>query len=340
MDVLITGGAGFIGSHLVDALVARGDRCTVLDDLSRGAASNLAHHGEAVRLVEGSVTDRDLVADVAREAEAVYHMASVVGVRSTMGDPTRVIQVSVVGTTNVLDGTPPEAAVLVASSSEIYGRSSSVPFDEEAPGLLGPPQVARWSYAHAKACSEHLALAAGQRRRPPTVARYFNVYGPRMARAVDPSVVARFLDAAAGDEALRVQGSGRQTRNFVYVDDAVTATVAALERAPGAVVNLGSPEETTVSRLAGLVIDVTGTAAGWESAPFDPMVDDPPRRSASGRRAADLLGWQPATDLADGLRRTWHGWPGRTTSEAEAEPTTPEPRSARQRMPPVSHAPR
>ena len=324
MRTLVTGGAGFIGSHLVDALVDRGHACTVLDDLSRGDRSNLAHHGDAVTFVHGSVTDRDLVHDVARDADAVLHLASVVGVRSTIADPTRVIDVSVRGTANVVDAAPTGAALLVASSSEIYGRSPEVPYDEQTPGVIGAPDVARWSYAHAKACSEHLALAAGRTRsRPPAVVRYFNVYGPRMPRTIDPSVVARFLDAARVGEPLRLHEGGRQTRNFVYVDDAVEATLAALELASGRVVNLGGPLESSISDLAHLITKVTGSSSEVVSVP-DPAsaagaFEDPARRSATGALAASLLGWEPTTPLEDGLTRSWESW---TAGLDELRPVT------------------
>ena len=217
MRVLITGGAGFIGSHLVDALVARGEDCTVLDDLSRGSRDNLAHLTDQVTLIEGSVTDQDLVEDLAPEFDAIYHLASVVGVRSTIATPAQVIEVAVTGTANLIRAAAPDAAFLVASSSEIYGRSVQTPFDEQTPGLLGPPQAARWSYAHAKACMEHLALATGSTsRRPASVIRYFNVFGPRMPRFVDPSVITIFLDAAQAGQDLVIYGDGSQTRSFVF----------------------------------------------------------------------------------------------------------------------------
>ncbi|MFZ4434341.1 MAG: NAD-dependent epimerase/dehydratase family protein [Microthrixaceae bacterium] len=312
MRALVTGGAGFIGSHLVDALVARGDTCTVLDDLSRGDAANLDHLRDAVTLVHGTVTDAATVADAIRGQDAVFHLASVVGVQSTIDDPTRVIDVAITGTLNVLRSAPPEAAVLVASSSEVFGQSEAVPFDEATPAALGSTAVRRWSYAHAKACVEHLAFDAGRtRQRPPAVVRYFNVYGPRMPRAVDPSVVSRFLAAAAADEPLRVF-DGTQTRNFTYVSDAVDGTLAALSGAAGQVVNLGGPEETSVAELARLVVEVTGSDSVVDvverPAEMGAPDEEPRRRSASGALARTLLGWRPTVPLRDGLERTWAAW--------------------------------
>ena len=313
MRVLVTGGAGFIGSHLVDALVARGDHCTIVDDLSRGDRSNVAHlPTSAVTLVEGSVTDGGLLREVLPGHQAVFHLASVVGVRSTIADPARVIDVAVTGTANVLRYTDPEAAVLVASSSEIYGRSTDTPFDESTPGVLGPPDVARWSYAHAKACAEHLALAAGAVRRPPAVVRYFNVYGPRMPRTVDPSVVASFLEASRTGDVLPLHGDGTQTRSFVFVSDAVDGTLAAIDRARGRVVNLGGPVETTNERLAELVVETCGSQS-----PIVPVqrpsllgsrAEEPRRRSASGTVAAELLDWKLRIGLPEGLAHTWATW--------------------------------
>ena len=261
MRALVTGGAGFIGSHLVDALVARGDQCTVIDDLSRGDLANLAGHGDRVRVIRGSVTDADLMRDALAGQEVIFHLASVVGVASTIADPTRVIDVAVNGTLNVLRAADAGAAIVVASSSEVYGRSLDCPFDEVTPSLIGAPSAPRWSYAHAKACSEHLALdAAGSRDLAPTVVRYFNVYGPRMARQ-DPSVLSRFLDAARAGDDLEVHGDGAQTRSFVYVQDAVDGTLAAGVRGRGQVVNLGGPAEISIADLAALVLRVTGTTA-------------------------------------------------------------------------------
>ncbi|MEX0769023.1 MAG: NAD-dependent epimerase/dehydratase family protein, partial [Microthrixaceae bacterium] len=262
MKALVTGGAGFIGSHLVDALVARGIECTVLDDLSRGSLANLSHHGDQVAFVEGSVTDRDLVEDLAPDFDTIFHLASVVGVRSTVAHPARVIEVAIAGTSNLISAANPDASLLVASSSEIYGRSTATPFDEQTPGLLGPPMAARWSYAHAKACVEHLAFAAGvSRRRPPAAIRYFNVYGPRMPQKIDPSVITLFFDAAREGSDLVLYGDGSQTRSFVYVQDAVEGTIAASEHGAGQVINLGGPQETSICDLAAQILGVTGSSS-------------------------------------------------------------------------------
>jgi UDP-glucose 4-epimerase len=312
VHVLVTGGAGFIGSALVDELVASGSRCTVIDDLSRGTRENLAHHGDAVRLVEGSVTDGDLVRDVAPGHDAVFHLASVVGVRSTVADPARVIETAVSGTANVMAAADPEAAIVVASSSEVYGRSEAVPFEENMPGLIGSSHNARWSYAHAKSCAEHLALAVN-RPLPPSIVRYFNVYGPRMPRRTDPSVVTQFLDAAAEGAPLFLYGGGEQTRSFVFVDDAVRGTLAALHGANGEVVNLGGPHETSIARLAEHIARLSGSRSQivptTAPASLGEAGEDPKRRSASGRLAAERLRWKVEVSLEDGLTRTWATWP-------------------------------
>ena len=314
MRALITGGAGFIGSHLVDALVARGDECTVLDDLSRGSADNLSHLADRVTLVEGSVTDQDLVEDLAPDFDAVYHLASVVGVKSTIADPARVIEVAVTGTANLLRAAAPDALFVVASSSEIYGRSVATPFDEQTPGLLGPPQAARWSYAHAKACMEHLALTAGSTaRRPAAVIRYFNVYGPRMPRFVDPSVITLFFDAAQNGQDLTIYGDGSQTRSFVFVQDAVEGTITACQRGSGQVVNLGGPQETTIADLGQQILSISGSTSTLNMVSLPAALgltsEEPLRRSATGVLAAELLDWKPQTPLTEGLKTTWSSWP-------------------------------
>ncbi len=252
----------------------------------------------------------------------MFHLASVVGVRSSIADPARVVEVSVAGTANVLDAASSDVPVLVASSSEVYGRSEAVPFDEWTPALLGPPQAARWSYAHAKACAEHLALARGNA----SVVRYFNVYGPRMPRHVDPSVVSRFLEAAGAGEDLPVHGDGGQTRNFVFVRDAVDGTLAALEGGRGRVINLGGPHETTVAQLASLVLAVSGSSSCLRSIELPDVLgsadEQPQRRSASGELAAQLLGWHPRTDLAEGLAATWAAWTDGHPSGSRLYPQT------------------
>lgn len=320
MRVLVTGGAGFIGSHVVDALVDRGDECTVLDDLSRGDTANLAHHGDAVRVVVGSVTDPSTVAPACEGQDAVIHLASVVGVQSTIDDPTAVIDVAVTGTLHVLRSAAPDVPVVVASSSEVFGQSAAVPFEESTPAALGATDVRRWSYAHAKACLEHLAFDAARWRTPgPAVVRYFNVYGPRMPIDRDPSVVSRFLASAATGEPLTVYG-GDQTRNFVHVSDAVRGTLAALDRGAGRVVNLGGPEETSVAELARLVVETTGSASEVRIVERPAAVgspdQDPSRRSATGALAADLLDWRPEVPLRVGLAATWADWAERARPTA------------------------
>jgi nucleoside-diphosphate-sugar epimerase len=312
MRVLVTGGVGFIGSHVVDALVGRGDECTVLDDLSRGDPANLAHHGDAVRVLVGSVTDPSTVAEACEGRDAVIHLASVVGVQSTIDDPTAVIDIAVTGTLHVLRSAAPDVPVVVASSSEVFGQSADVPFEESTPAALGATDVRRWSYAHAKACLEHLAFDAARWRLPgPAVVRYFNVYGPRMPIDRDPSVVSRFLASAAAGEPLTVYG-GDQTRNFVHVSDAVRGTLAALDRGAGRVINLGGPEETSVAELARLVVETTGSSSEVRiverPAAIGSPDQDPSRRSATGTLAAELLDWRPEVPLRDGIAATWADW--------------------------------
>lgn len=314
MRALVTGGAGFIGSHLVDALVAEGHECTVLDDLSRGDEANLAVHGGAVRLVKGSVTDADVVGRLVPDADVVFHLASVVGVRATIARPSEVIRTAVIGTSHVLERALPGTPIVIASSSEVYGVAEDAPFNEASPARLGPPDVHRWAYAHAKACAEHLATAATRDGLiAPTVVRYFNVYGSRMPRHNDPSVVARFLDAALTGRPLTVHGRGEHTRCFVHVDDAVRGTLSAWRQAPGRVVNLGGPVETTVRQLADEILTLTGADQGAVAESyadaFGPAFADPPRRGADGHLARELLGWEPEVGLREGLARTLATWP-------------------------------
>ena len=309
---LVTGGAGFIGSHLVDALVAEGAEVTVLDNLTTGRAANLDPH---VRLVPGSILDADLVDREIDAADEVFHLAAAVGVRYILDDPVGSLRTNIRGTENVLEscaqrGTP----VLIASTSEVYGKSPCVPWREDDDRVLGSTSVPRWSYATAKAIDEHLGLAYAAAGLPVAIVRYFNSYGPRLDEKGYGSVVAKFMGQALSGQPLTVHGDGTQTRCFTYVADTVRGTLLAA-RSPsgrGNVFNLGTEQETTVRQLADLIIEVTGSASGvqpvtYESA-YGGRFEDAPRRQPDTTRARTVLGWQPTVELRDGLDRTFTWW--------------------------------
>ncbi len=310
--VLVTGGAGFIGSHVVDALGDEGAEVTVLDSLVTGRAANL--DGRA-RLVEGSILDADLVDKEVEAADEVFHLAAAVGVRHIVDDPLGSLRTNTRGTEHVLDACARHRRrVLLASTSEVYGKSPSVPWHEDDDRVLGSTDVARWSYATAKALDEHLALAHAHVGLPVTIVRYFNSYGPRLDPRGYGSVVARFLGQALAGEPLTVHGDGSQTRCFTYVADSVRGTLLAA-RSPdslGRVFNIGSDVETTLDDLARTIIDLTGSSSTIEhvshESVFGPRFEDPARRRPDITRARSELGWEPAVTLEDGLRRTLEWW--------------------------------
>lgn len=310
---LITGGAGVIGSHLTDALLAAGSRVTVLDDLSTGKLANLPEDGTEplFTFVRGDVRDADLVNELVRDHEIVYHLAAAVGVKHIVDDPLNAVLTNVQGTENVLAaGHRFGPVVLVASTSEIYGKSSAAPFREDGERVLGPTWVHRWSYSTAKAIDEHLAFAYAEKGLRVVTVRYFNTYGPRIDERGYGSVIARFAAQALAGEPLTVHGDGLQSRCFTYVDDTVRGTVlaATTPAAYGRVFNVGSSEEVRVVDLARLIQRLVSSGSRIEHVPYEsyygPGFEDTRRRVPDVRRAHEVLGFEARVPLADGLDRT------------------------------------
>jgi UDP-glucose 4-epimerase len=310
---LVTGGAGFIGSNLVDALVMRGDEVIAFDSLSTGRAENLEPHLSSgrVRLVCDTILHSGSLGEHVRWADCVYHLAAVVGVKYVVENPLECVTVNIQGTYNVLSLAAQHGVrTVIASSSEVYGKSCQMPLREDADRLLGPTSVRRWSYADAKAIDEHLALAYASAGLPVTIVRYFNSYGPRMAPAGNGSVIARFIGQAIRGEPLTVFGDGEQTRSFTYVTDTVAGTLraAATNRAVGEAINIGSDEEITVGDLARFVIKATGSesdiAYQAAAAVFGPGFEEARRRIPDVGLARDLLGFSAQVSLREGLQRT------------------------------------
>lgn len=309
---LVTGGAGFIGSHLVDALVARGVRTTVIDDLSTGKAANLAEQDRTgtMRLVRGSILDADLVDRLVSDHDVVYHLAAAVGVRHIVTDPLKAMLVNVRGTEHVLAAAERyRVRVILASTSEIYGKAPA-PFREDDDRVLGPTTVHRWSYSTAKAIDEHLAFAYAARGLAVSVVRYFNAYGPRIDERGYGSVIARFAAQALSGAPITVHGDGQQTRCFTYIDDTVRGTMLAAETpaAAGSVFNIGSGEEVSVAQLAELVRELCGSSSDLvrESyeAVYGPGFEDTRRRVPDVARAQQVLGFTATVPLRDGLAKT------------------------------------
>jgi UDP-glucose 4-epimerase len=311
--VLVTGGAGFIGSHLVDRLVAEGYRVTVLDNFSTGKARNLGAlvSDPQLEIRDGSVLDADLVDSLVERNPLVFHLAAAVGVRHIVDDPLGSVLTNVRGTENVLASSARYGARFVlASTSEVYGRNANMPFREDAERVLGPTWMHRWSYSTAKAIDEHLAFAYFDRQLAVSIVRYFNSYGPRIDERGYGSVVARFIAQALAGEAITVHGDGRQTRCFTYVSDTVEGTLRAGTRpeALGKVFNIGAAQEISVLELAETIREIVGSSSPIELVPYTSSYprgfEDTRRRVPDVTRARLELGFLAGVTLRDGMRRT------------------------------------
>lgn len=313
MKILITGGAGYIGSHLADALINADHQVSVLDNLSTGRITNISHlldHAR-FRLVCDSILNARLVDQMVAEADVVYHLAATVGVKHVVDNPLKCIVANVRGTEVVLESAYRYwRRVVVASSSEVYGKSEKAPLSEVDDSLLGPTAVGRWSYALSKALDEHLAFAYHRQGLPASVVRYFNSYGPRLDPRGYGSVVARFINQALDGRPITVYDDGQQTRCFTYIDDTVRGTLLAstLAEAEGKAFNIGNDRETSILELAHMVRDAINPNAEIEHVPYahayGARFEETRRRVPDTHRARELLGFEANVPLEDGLRRT------------------------------------
>jgi len=313
MTYLVTGGAGFIGSHLVDALLARGDRVLVLDNLSTGQLSNLDGAGTHpnFRFVHGSVLDELVVDELVHQSDVVIHLAAAVGVKLVVEQPLKSLTTNIRGSEIVIEAAHRyRRTIMLASTSEIYGKNSSGPLDELSDRILGSPAVVRWAYSTAKAVDEILANAYHRERGLPTVVvRLFNTVGPRQSPAYG-MVIPRLVRQAVSGEPLTVFGDGRQTRCFAHVADVVAALLALLgtPEAIGNTFNVGSSEETSISQLAELVIAQSGSSSQIEYVPYDEAYgvgfEDMVRRVPNTQKLRRLTGWEPRYRLHDVLAAT------------------------------------
>lgn len=313
MRILVTGGAGFIGSNLVDALMEQEHEVTVLDNLSVGKVSNIEQHLESDRFhfVNGSILDTSTLERLVRQVDVIYHLAAVVGVKYVVEDPLHAIITNVRGTENVLElAFKYWARTVIASSSEIYGKSTEVPLREESDRLLGPTAVSRWSYSDAKAIDEYFALAYAEKGLPVSVVRYFNAYGPRVDPKGYGSVIAKFFSQALRGERLTVFDDGQQSRCFTYVADTVEGTMkaATVREAEGQVFNIGSNRETTINELAEVIVALTGSDSEIVHVPYASAYgadfEETRRRVPAVERAREVLGFEAETSFEEGLRRT------------------------------------
>jgi UDP-glucose 4-epimerase len=311
MRALITGGAGFIGSHLADALLGAGHQVMVIDDLSTGSFDNIAHlKGQpGFSYTIDTVMNEPVLAELVDQCDVVYHLAAAVGVRLIVESPVRTIETNVHGTEVVLKlAAKKQRTVVVASTSEVYGKSEAIPFREDGDIALGPTVKHRWAYACSKALDEFLALAYWKEKRLPViVVRFFNTVGPRQTGRYG-MVVPNFVRQALAGEPITVFGDGTQRRCFTYVGDVVGALVAIVgrEEALGNVYNLGNTEEVSMRELAERVKALTGSRSPIVTVPYDQAYEsgfeDMPRRVPDIGKIHALIGYQPKVSLDEILR--------------------------------------
>jgi len=303
---LITGGAGFIGSHLSEALLERGDEVFIVDDLSTGSVENIRHLKSFARFhyTFDTIQNRQVLAELVDESDVVIHLAAAVGVRLIVESPVRTLETNVYGTQLVLDAaSKKKKLVFAASTSEVYGKSDKVPFREDADLVLGPTTIGRWSYAASKALDEFLALSYWKEKRQPViVARLFNTVGPRQTGRYG-MVLPNFVRQALAGDPITVFGTGQQSRCFCDVRDSVEAILRLLanDRAVGEVVNIGTDHEISIEGLAQFVKERTKSESPIVFVPYEeayePGFEDMPRRVPALEKLERLIGFRPRTAL-------------------------------------------
>jgi len=311
MSVLVTGGAGFIGSHLVDHLLAEtGQQIIILDDFSTGSESNTAHYNsDRVEIIQDDIRDNSVVESLVAKADAVYNLAAAVGVKNVVENPLKSLQTNLSGTENVLSAAAEHnVPTFIASSSEVYGKSESLPFSEEDDRVYGPTTSPRWGYATAKAADEFLALGYHEKYDlPVVVGRYFNIVGPRQTGQYG-MVIPTFVKQALNGDDLTVYGDGTQTRSFTHVHDAVSITHELLTTpdAHGEIFNIGAPNPISINDLAERVIELTESTSDIAHIPFAEVYDEdfeePDEREPDISKLRTVLGRSPTTDLDRILR--------------------------------------
>ncbi len=310
MRALVTGGAGFIGSHLAERLLENGNQVLVLDNLSTGSLDNIKGFSQkpGFEFVEGDICDARTVERLVKRSDVVFHLAAAVGVKLIADSPVSTIETNIWGAETVLDAVNKfKRKILLASSSEVYGKSEAVPFGEDDDIVLGSTCLSRWSYACSKAVDEFLGLAFHQQYGLEVIiARFFNTIGPRQTGQYG-MVVPRFVQQALRGEPVTIYGTGRQTRCFCYVGDLVEAIVrlAACKKAVGKVYNIGSDEEIAIEALADKVIMMTGGKSKKQFVPYDVAygkpLEDMMRRVPGLERIKRAIGWKPTTSLNETL---------------------------------------
>jgi UDP-glucose 4-epimerase len=315
MRALITGGAGFVGSHLAELLLAQGDEVFVIDDLSTGSIDNIAHLKPHPRFhyTIDTVANEPVLAELVDQADVIFHLAAAVGVKLIVERPVYTIEANVKGTEVVLThANKKKKLVLIASTSEVYGKNVAVPFSEDADLVLGPTVKHRWAYACSKAIDEFLALAYWKERKLPVIiVRLFNTVGPRQTGQYG-MVIPNFVRQALAGEPITVFGDGTQSRSFTYVGDVVGALARLVRepRAVGRVFNVGNGEEISIRALAERVKALAGSSSEIVTIPYDQAYEagfeDMPRRVPDISRIQELIGFSPQVQLDEILEKVIH----------------------------------
>ena len=304
MRVLITGGAGFIGSHLADALLAQGDAVTILDNLTTGSRANIAHIENQITIHQGDIRDEALVSSLVKEADLVLHMAAALGVKNIMENTVESVSINFTGSDVVLKAaTEHKKRLLIASTSEIYGKNPQQPLNEESDRVVGAPQKIRWTYSDAKALEEAIAHTLHRTHGlKVTTVRFFNTVGPRQTGQYG-MVLPRFVQQALNNEDITIYDDGSQSRVFCHVDDAVRAVIALVkdDSTIGDYFNVGGIGEVTMKKLAEHIITRTGSTSKLISIPFDQAYgvgfEDMQRRVPDISKVRAKIGWSPEHNL-------------------------------------------
>ena len=304
MKYLITGGAGFIGSHLAESLISRGDQVVVFDNLSTGSTSNLAGISGQINFEQGNILDKAVIDKLVAESDYVIHLAAALGVFNIVNKPLESLKTNLQGSEIVLEVCDKyRKPVLIASTSEIYGKNDKVPLNEEDDRIIGHPLKSRWSYSEAKAVDESLAYFYYlENKLPVRIVRFFNTVGPRQVGNYG-MVVPRFVSAALKNQPLQVYGDGDQIRCFCHVDDAVRALLLVMDsdKSIGNVFNIGNNQQISILELAKKVIEITGSKSEIVKIPYSEAYpegfDDMQRRVPDISKIKDALGWTPQIGL-------------------------------------------
>jgi UDP-glucose 4-epimerase len=305
MRVLVTGGAGFIGSHLADALIARGDQVVALDNFSTGSTANIKHITKNFEIIDGDIRNVDLIIDAIKDVDLVFHLAAALGVNTILESPLESISTNITGSEVVLNAAAThKKRILIASTSEIYGKNPKQPLNETDDRVVGSPQKIRWSYSDAKAIEEAMAFSLNQDKSlKVTTARLFNTVGPRQS-AYYGMVVPRFVRSALKNEPISIYGDGTQSRVFCHVDDAIEALLAlvATDKTINEVYNVGGTGEITIKELAEQAIKETKSQSSIEFIPYEKAYasgfEDMKRRVPDISKIKRELNWEPKKNLS------------------------------------------